>query len=282
MFKSLTSNVCIDIGGTNTRVALIEDNNIVELKKFPTNENPNENFQMIINVINKWQFNAIGISTAGPIFENGVYGKLPNLPKYENFNIYSAFAMYNVPITIEKDANCSAYAEHQSEDYSTLYITVSTGIGGGFVVNNEIFKGSTNNALEIHKFQSKDGINIEDVCSGPGIYKTAVAAGLDVNDTADVFRLFESSKIADDIINNSIEVLATAISNIDAILNPTTIVFGGSVVQNNLKYYELLKLKIQQKIGNNRNIKLSNDSESSTLLGINKILRRENEFIKKI
>lgn len=279
MFKSQTSNVCIDIGGTNTRVALIENNEITKLRKFSTNKDPFENFKEISDLIRNWQFTAIGISTAGPVLANGIYGQLPNLPKYQGFNIYRAFEQYNVPIVIEKDANCSAYAVHQCEDISTLYITISTGIGGGLVVNNELYKGCSNNALELHKIQTRDGVSLEAVCSGPGIYQTALNAGLDVSDPAGVFKLAETNTTARKIIDNAAVVLANAIVNVEAILNPSTIVFGGSVVQNNVNYFNLIRSKIERKIGTSTNIKLAIDSESSALLGINKILRREHEVI---
>lgn len=279
MFKSHVSNVCIDIGGTNTRVALIDNEQIVDIKKFPTNQDPQLNFQLITKVIDKWKFSAIGVSTAGPILENGIYGQLPNLPKYQGFDIYHAFDRYKVPIVVAKDANCSAYAEHQSADHSTLYITISTGIGGGFVVDNQIYHGSSNNALELHRLKTPTGISIEDICSGPAIYQSAISAGLKVNTTADVFELAITNTVANEIIIYSVDVLASAVANVEAILNPTTIIFGGSVVQNNPNYYQLLRVKIQDKMASNPQIKLATDSESSTLYGINKLLRSENESI---
>lgn len=271
MSKFTTNNLCLDIGGSNTRVALICNGKIIKLEKFPTFKDPKQNFTQITHTVKHWEFNKIGISTAGPISNELIYGKLPNLPKWNGFELKRVFPN-NIPLVVENDANCAARYEHQDAVGSTLFVTVSTGIGGGFIHEGKLFKGVSGNELELHKYRVENGVGIETVASGTGIYNQAKFAGLAVKSTKEVFELADSNSVARQIIENAANNLSLMIANIIALLNPSKLVIGGSVVTNNQRFYELIKNQILCLIEGTLVIRQPSEPDYNTLLGINKLL----------
>lgn len=275
MCKSTTNNLCIDIGGTNTRVALVNDSQIIELKTFLTNLDPIINFQQIKQVCDSWDYYAVGISTAGPI-TNNIYGKLPNLPTWEGFEITSKL-FENDRLIVENDANCSSYFEHDTNLESTLFLTISTGIGAGFVVNNQLYIGSTGNGLEVHNYRTFDQVGVEELASGTGIYNRAKELGLDVINTKQVFESYDESAIANQVLNEAECTLSTLISNLIAILNPQQVVLGGSVIINNQWFFNQIKANVEQSVSVPTMINQARQPDYNTLLGVNKLLGRKYE-----
>lgn len=274
MSKSITSNVCIDIGGTYTRIGLISNQQIKEVIKFETLKDPKQNFTKIKQLIEGYRHLPIGISTAGPISTQLVYGQLPNLPQWEGFDLAAEFTDYRLYV-VENDANCSAVCEHHPDYKSTLFLTISTGIGGGFVYSNQLFKGISSNELEVHNYKLENGQSIEAVSSGTGIYNQAIAQGLAVSNTKQVFEMAATSAIAKQIIDQALAHLCTMICNLIAILNPGQLVLGGSVVTNNHQFFEQLQTKIAATIVVECPIKVAVEPEYSPLLGVNKLLEEQ-------
>ena len=96
-----------------------------------------------------------GVAAPGPIDRNeGVITDPPNLPGWHNVPLARELtARLGVQAVLENDANCGALGEHAygaGRGYrDMIYITLSTGVGGGIVINNEIYAGATGAAGEI-------------------------------------------------------------------------------------------------------------------------------------
>ena len=101
---------------------------------------------------------AVGLSVPGPIsFEKGMILKPPNLPGWVNVPIQKRFKEhFKCPTFLNNDANAGALAEWEfggSENLTTLvYLTMSTGMGGGIIANGELLQGKTDTAGEIGHF----------------------------------------------------------------------------------------------------------------------------------
>ena len=97
---------------------------------------------------------AVGIGSPGPLDpKRGIIITTPNLP-FENFDIITPIKeKFNVPVFLDNDANVAAIGEYTlgagKNTKNMVYITVSTGIGGGAIINGKIYRGNTFNALEI-------------------------------------------------------------------------------------------------------------------------------------
>ncbi len=135
--------VAIDTGGTKTLIECFDaDGMKTFVDKFPTPLATDEYVDQVATVVS--QLNAVdAIVVAMPgIVEDGVISFMGNLP-WRNFDVQTALKkrLPDVPIFIENDANLGGVGEVRSRDSAPsrcLYLTVSTGIGGGFIVDGHI------------------------------------------------------------------------------------------------------------------------------------------------
>ena len=136
--------IAIDIGGTKTLVASADDNgDIIQKIKFPSPKNYQEYIRTLKDSINQvandQPIKIISIGCAGTIDrDNGIIKNSPNLD-WVNIPLVADLKIdFQVPIYIENDANLAGLSEaHSLEEINqrVIYITFSTGVGTGFVVN---------------------------------------------------------------------------------------------------------------------------------------------------
>lgn len=245
----------LDVGGTNVRLALInEENEIIEEIETTTlaDQVPDLTLAAFITKLNEWEtkyeLNNLGIGSPGPLdyATNQIVGA-ENLPGWKHFEIVKYFQdRTNIEtITLENDANVNALGQavagpgHGAENL--IYVTISTGVGVGAVINNKIYRGSHGLAAEVDRFlvdfnQNKDfnvNFGIEGTMSGTGICATAVKNGLDCANAKEVFDLYGKNEIATKVIDYAIECGGLFILNLMAAYDPEMIVLGGSVITKN-------------------------------------------------
>lgn len=258
--------VGIDMGGTKISGALSDlSGEVLSLFTVPTNAFEGEQavLERIIHVIetvikeaDKKIINvkAIGIGSPGPLdSKNGVILTTPNLP-FKNFNLVQPIEdKFNVPTYLDNDANVAAIGEFMlGEGKGTrnmVYVTVSTGIGGGAILNGEIYRGNTSNALEIgHTTLVENGPKCncgnygcaEVLASGTAIGRQAKEAILNDRETSlkgyknvtsyEVFREAEKGdEVSIEILDKSLNYLGICISNIINTFDPEVVVIGGGV-----------------------------------------------------
>lgn len=156
----------IDLGGTKILTAVAgEDGEIIEKVKLATEtelgqEKIKENiFKSIYKVLEKAaikieEIKAIGIGSPGPLnVEKGIIYESANLP-LENMKIVDLVEKETgINTYLQNDANTAALGEKVfgagKESDNLLYITISTGVGGGIIINGNIYYGHTGNAGEI-------------------------------------------------------------------------------------------------------------------------------------
>lgn len=243
-------SVAIDIGGTNTRVALADEElNIIERKQFATDsENPDVTLGKISEVIKSFDCDIVGagMSCPGPLdLINGKILTPPNLKgQWHNLKVAEELSkLINKPVYLENDANLAGLAEAvvgEGKDYNYVqFFTVSTGLGAGFVINKEIYHGAHGFANEVANcVMMKDGPShgsiipggIEAISSGTAITSRAVKAGLDVKHAGEVNDLAKAgNEVAKQIMDDAKEYLANFIGVVYGYADPEIVILGGSV-----------------------------------------------------
>lgn len=152
----------IDIGGTNIRAAVVnQDGEILSRTKVKSKARDGiefllSNLNEVINGFSDFQADCIGIGIPGIIDQkNGILTQAPNITGVKNFplirEIKHLTSLQN--IIIENDANAAALGEFWkgagSESGSLLMLTLGTGLGGGIVLNGELWRGEDGMAGEI-------------------------------------------------------------------------------------------------------------------------------------
>lgn len=141
--------VAVDTGGTKTLVAEFkQDGSIGKSIKFPTPKDQAEYVTLLRRTLqthfDKEPVEAIVIGLPG-IIKDGIAVWCNNLG-WKDFDAYNAFAgvLGRTPLLIENDANLAGLSETRILDpmpLSSLYVTISTGIGTGIIINGHIDPG---------------------------------------------------------------------------------------------------------------------------------------------
>jgi glucokinase len=258
----------IDLGGTKINGALADLEGKV-LSKFtkPTNASEGEQavlgrivevIETVIEKANKTveEIKTIGIGSPGPLdAKAGIIVTTPNLP-FRNFQLVKPIIeKFNIPTFLDNDANVAAIGEYMlgsgKGTTNMVYITVSTGIGGGAILDGRVYRGSTSNALEVgHMTIVPDGPRcncgnngcIEALASGTAIARQAreaIAAGLETSlsglDVVTSYEVYKEAqagdKVSKDILDKSFNYLGIAVANIITSFDPEIFVIGGGVSQ---------------------------------------------------
>ncbi|MBI4910498.1 MAG: ROK family protein [Acidobacteria bacterium] len=185
---------------------------------------------------------AIGICAPGPLNpKTGVVINPPNLPHWRNVPLARLVGeRFGLPCRVENDANAAGLAEvlfgAARGMESVLYVTLSTGIGVGIILNGRIYHGKNGAAAEgghvTIDYRSKAVCNcgvpgcIEVLASGTAMagrdrrYPTAESIGAGV-------AAGEAAAVA--ILDDTCEMLAAWMGSVVSLLDPDVIVVGGGV-----------------------------------------------------
>ena len=195
--------VGIDIGGTKLATVVADTaGNILNKVRKPTlaEKGPEYALQLLFDMVHGTielagleheAISAIGVSCGGPLdTKTGIVYSPPNLPGWDALPLKAQLeSEFQIPVTIENDANASALAEYRfggGRGYNAvLYMTMSTGIGGGIILDGQVYHGANDSAGEVgHQILLPDGPPcgcgkrgcLEALCSGPAIARRAQAA----------------------------------------------------------------------------------------------------------
>ncbi len=167
----------VDVGGTTIKFGLVKLNGeIIANKRIDTMQAATtigvveamiEEVKKILDVYPDVE--GIGIGFPGLVSKDRKsVVLLPNIPQVKNEDVIAKFskAIPSLKVKIENDAKCAAIGELQFggakglTDY--LFITLGTGVGGGYVLDNKLFLGSRGNATEVgHMYTPIEGKTVE-------------------------------------------------------------------------------------------------------------------------
>lgn len=240
---TITMLVTVDTGGTKTLIAEFgQDGSIGETIKFPTPANQEEYVALLRETLQKnygdEPVEAIVVALPG-IVKDGVAIWCNNLG-WKNFDAHSALSgvLGTTPVFIENDANLAGLAETRVLDpmpVSSLYVTVSTGIGTGFITNGQIDPGlrHSEGGRMLVEF---DGMvrEWESFASGKAIYATYGKYARDITSQRTWYH------IADRISRGFLAVVP--------LVQPDTIIIGGSIGTYFSRYSTPLEGILQEKL----------------------------------
>lgn len=274
--------VGVDLGGTKIYTALVNlDGEIVKEVTVKTEAEKGDKVVLekllktiddVLENVSLDEVKAIGVGSPGPLdVEKGLIVYTPNLP-FKNFNIVSPIKeRYNIDTYLDNDANVATLSEYMfgagKGSRNMVFVTVSTGIGGGAILNGNIFRGSTSNALEIGHITVMQGGPrcgcgntgcAEALASGTAIMKRAKEALDSKVDTTlrnyetvtakEVFVEAErGDKVSQDILNNALSYLGITIANIANSFDPDKIVIGGGVSEAGRIVFDMIDKEMDRR-----------------------------------
>ena len=254
--------LAIDIGGTMVKYGLISsDGEILSTDKIETEaEKGLENIlNKIDNIFKRYkENNPVGIAVSGTGQINGIIGKViggnPIIPNWIGTNLVKILEKkYNLPAVLENDVNCVALGEKwigAGKDLSNfICLTIGTGIGGGIILNNQLFRGENFVAGEFGHILIKKG-EFEQFASTTALIRLVKERTEKTLNGKEIFDL-EKKEIVEyqEVISEWIENLTDGLSSIVYCFNPANIILGGGVIGQGEALINRIKNSLFKKIG---------------------------------
>jgi glucokinase len=256
--------ISVDIGGTQIRAAVYPHDDIkpIMVRRVPTASGEEAVFDrmtaLIESVMQGQQADAISVATAGPLDpRTGLLIKTPNIPGWSNFPLGKKLKdKFHVPVFIGNDANLAALGEWKygagQGHHDVLYLTISTGIGGGVISNDQMLVGARGMAAELgHVMALPDGPmcscgirgHLEAIASGTAIARffsdeiakgrvslLATNAKISARDVANAAN--QGDELALEAFHRAGRYLGQALADFLHVFNPSIVIFGGGVSQS--------------------------------------------------
>lgn len=211
---------------------------------------------------------AVGVGVPGAVDAEGVTYNLTNVPGWRSIPLRGLLSeKTHLPVTIDNDANCAAVAEWKygagKGFTNVVLVTLGTGVGGGLILNNELYRGSNLAAGEIGQMSvDHDGVDgpygnfgaLERYIGHQQISEIArqrfLEAGREVTDAeCSPESLAEAANDGDEIAHQVwhvvAEYLGTVLTSIIYLLNPDAIVVGGGVAHAGEVLFEPLRERMR-------------------------------------
>ena len=277
--------VAVDIGGTHIRVATYKPDNITPLAHKRTHTKANEpgTFDRLVNAIESaWPENgsvqAIGMASPGPLDPRaGVILSTPNIPEWDNFPLTEKLSKhFGVPAYLDNDANLAALGEWKfgagREHHDLLYLTISTGIGGGVIINDRLLHGYHGLAAELGHVTVLAGGpvcscgykgHIEALAAGPAIVRyvsdrleAGAKSELRGVESLDAGKVAEAARQGDALAKSAYaragEYLGIAVASFLHTFDPSIVIFGGGVSQSGPLLFEPFEESLKKNVINPR------------------------------
>lgn len=262
--------IAIDIGASHLRTAIIsKKGKIIKLlvcetpKKGKSGKIITDTIIVMTNALlenfDKKKILGIGIISIGPIdYKKGMIVNSPNIP-FKKISLKKPLEKYfKLPVILFNDCTAAVWGEKifgAGKKFKNLvYITISSGIGGGAIIDNKLLLGHSYNAVEIGHFNIDTKYNLacgckkgrghwETYCSGnniPYFFKHWLKVkGINKKYFLSAAKEIFNADIADNNIKNFLkeigQINAKGISNVITAYDPEIIILGGPVVLNNQK-----------------------------------------------
>ena len=258
----MKSTIAIDIGASRMRAAsyTFQSSDHILYNQIPTRSEGMPIEDRLVNLIESvisedYQVTAMAAACPGPMDPiNGIIIEPPNIPEWKYFPLQEFLEnSFNVPVAINNDANLAAYGEWYfgaGKGISNLiYLTISTGIGGGIIIDDKLLIGSAGFAGEIGHTTLRDQGpecscgkfgHLEAFASGPSIVRW-VKSKLEDESLKEHFPDGDlNAKLISDAAENGNELaiaaydragkyIGLAIADLLHIFNPERVIIGGGV-----------------------------------------------------
>ncbi len=241
----------VDLGGTNVRVGLIENDSLVKVESTPISKTGNalDVVNDISNLIDKFTGSTIsGIGVGVPSVvdvERGIVYDVQNIPSWKEVHLKELLeGRFKAPVYVNNDANCFAVGEKyfgKGKNYDNIVgLIVGTGLGAGLIINGKLYPGNNCGAGEFGTIPFREK-NYEYYCSGQFFAGEYHATGEELSARArggdkEALRMFY------EFGSNLGEAIKVVMYSVD----PEIIILGGSVS----KSFDLFKKEMRASLEN--------------------------------
>ncbi len=262
-----------DLGGTHLRAATVDESGGIHFRlkhNTPRADTADEIVQALVKAVRECEkqtresaggsdevIRAVSVVVPGTVkVEDGIVVKAPNVPSLDGFSLTTALRdELNLPAILENDANAAAVGEMWQGAgrgrRTIVCVTLGTGVGGGIILNGELWRGVDGAAAEIGHMCVDPFGGVACGCGSRGcleVYASATAIvrmareasprypesllsiSADLTSEAIYSAGLEGDELALEVFRRMGVYLGIGLANLINIINPEMIVIGGGVV----------------------------------------------------
>ncbi len=281
----MSTIISIDIGGTQLRAAAYIQDQMQPLavKRVETKASEPDVFGRLVKLIEdvlpkNQKVDGIGVSSPGPVDPHaGVIMTTPNIKEWRDFPITAKLTEhFGIPSFLDNDANLACLAEWKfgagRGHHNVLYFTISTGVGGGVIINDQLLQGHHGLAAELgHVTLQVDGPlcgcgqrgHLEAFSSGTGIERYVVeqieagresvlALRTDVGAKISALEISKAAKYGDPLAIEAYQIagryLGIGVANFLHVFDPSVVIFGGGVSQSGALLFDSFDVNLKEHV----------------------------------
>lgn len=259
----------VDLGGTNVRVAKVNELGEVIQEKKEASEVKNGREYVVAKIVrmiksldNYQEAQGVGLAVPGPVDTvNRVMTIATNVPGFEGFEFAKIMeSELNMPVYLDNDVNAAGLAEAvlgAGKEYPIVYyVTISTGIGGAAIINGKVLSGRYGYAGEIgniiidrnrlkHNYLNVGAV--ENEASGVAIIRKAnLAFNREFTNAKELFDLAsQKDPLAIRMVDELAYDIAVMLSTVAHVIDPYVFVFGGGVMKSKDVFFPLVHQHFQ-------------------------------------
>ncbi len=264
--------LAIDIGGTKLMVGVVDLSThtaiSTRLSPTPATQGGKAVYQQVVQLCKQLpelnRIQAIGVCFGGPVNRNRVMHS-NHVVGWDNFSLEKRLQsdIAEVPVRILNDANAIAWAEWtrcvESEPLQSMfYLTVSTGIGGGLIIDHKLIEGRNGMASEIgHLILEPNGALcscgnrgcLEALAAGPAISRMyAQKTGTTITSRDIAQQALDGDTVAIDALKQSGRYVGRALATLNTLIDVDTIVIGGGVSRSGTIWWNAVEAQLASDI----------------------------------
>ena len=266
----MTLSIGVDVGGTKVLGGVVDEKG--KILKTLRVDTPKEGGHFVTKAIagvvkelaDEFNIKTVGVAVPGYVSSDRqtVLG-IPNIKDWDEFNLRDdLFEILKFHVVVENDANAAAWAEYRYgagiNESHMIILTIGTGLGGGAVLNGELYRGANGTASEFgHMRVVPDGIScgcgidgcFERYASGSGLMMHTTKL-IEADPSAGKFLLNKGDGTISGLMGKHIteaalegdllskqalaitgEWIGVGVATLCAILDPSIVVIGGGVIE---------------------------------------------------
>lgn len=244
--------LALDIGGTKIAAGRVAEGIVLDRREVPTpaREGPQAVIRTALSLLDDWKPGAVGLGVAsGGVIHRGrvIHANPRVLPDWEGLGLRAVFrATTGLPVEVLNDAQAGAWGEYRYGAgrglESVAFVTVSTGIGAGLVLEGRLLFGTAGLAGHLgHTVCDPQGEAcgcgrrgcLEAVASGMALAEAGRRRfGVPLDARMVLERAREGEAEACALVDHAAMALAQALGDLQALLDPEVVVVGGGVGLN--------------------------------------------------
>ena len=228
--------LAVDLGGTKTMASLVQAGEVLDTIVFATDRSGFAEgwLKSVVDAVGGWKgrYSAAGIAVTGAVRNGnwramnratlGIEGEFPLEAR--------AAEVFGVPTVVVNDAQAAAWGEFKatSDRSDLVFMTVSTGLGGGIVSEGRLLRGVSGHFGQM-RGQTIEGTPLESQLCGPWIAAEAKRLGHESEPREVFFAAYSGDEWAVSIVDAVAQRFARLCCDIQLAIDPARIVIGGGV-----------------------------------------------------